>query len=225
MFRRWWWPGRALFLVHALVVATAAVALERLRPRWLANSLLGLAVLGVTASGWRQGLLPLERWAREDSAGVACLAAAPEGAVVDLPYARDQRHLYLQTLHQKPVLGGMLSKKTAFAPQEQRELREENSFLDLLLDLGNRQYTRSLTYDEPDRQRLVDLGYRYLLVRTDAFQRPKIKAGGAIEWLPDWPRLRRNLYRPLGDPDYEDEHIAIYRFDGGVLRCPEGGGG
>jgi len=216
VFRRWWWPGRAIFALHLVTAVVAAVALQRLPwPRWRLP--LGwLVAFLVALGGWWQGLFPLQRWEAERSPGIRCLAQAPEGAVVDLPYAKDQRHLYLQTLHEKPILGGMLSRKPAFAPEQQRTLRAENSFVALLLQLGDRRFNRGFDYEPADRQALLELGYRYVLVRTDAFMRPR--ALGREGMVSDWPRLRRNLERPLGEPDYEDEHLALYALQG-ELGC------
>ncbi len=221
VLRRWWWPARTLFVIHAIVAATASYALGRLSSGLARNGLLAIVVLLVLYGDAKESLLPLESWQSETSPGLQRLACASLGAVIDLPFARDQKHLYLQTIHEKPIMGGMLSKKAAFAPAGQRDLVETNSFLRLLLDLGDRQYTRSLTFQEADRQSILQLGFRYVLVRTDAYTRPKPGGAGELRWVSEWPRLRRSLYRVLGDPVYEDDHLAIYGIDGGSLRCAQ----
>lgn len=219
--RRWWWPGRVVFVLHALVAALAGVALARWRHRRVAVPAVALLGILVLVPAAREGLLPLDRWPAEQSPALSCLAQAPEGAVLDLPFARDQKHLYLQTLHGKPILGGMLSQKEAFAPPEQVALLKENGFVDLLVDLGNREFTRSLAWSPADRQALLGVGYRYVLVRPDAYLRPRPRRDGSVEEVSDWPRLRRTLERPLGEPHYEDAHLALYAIEG---RISCGGG-
>ena len=209
-----------MFAIHLVLAALVPFALaavpSRLRP-WLGGALL----VGAVAQLRGDALFPLQRWDGQGSPVLACLEAAPEGAVIDVPWAKDQLHLWYQTLHRKPILSGMLSKKTAFGPPEVVALREENTLVQVLVGLGEGQYTRSLSFDAADRQELLDLGYRYVLARASAFERPRPQRDGSVKWEPEWSRPRRLLEKAIGEaPVAEDERFALWTLDGSGLSCP-----
>jgi hypothetical protein len=217
VLRRWWWPGRAVGLLWVLAAGAGALALSRLPWRRIPILLGGCFVLTLGLWGVDEGFVPLGAWPAETSPGLACLAAAPEGAVIDLPEETGQRNLYLQTLHGKPILGGMPSTRSGFVPVGTQVLTSSNSFLESLLAVGSRRYPRLAGWEPEDRVALELLGFRYVLVQTDAYQRDSAVAGPGAS---DWPRVQRHLQLFLGQPAYEDERIAIYVLEEGAgLAC------
>ncbi len=222
LLRRWWWPSRALGLLAWPAAAGAAVAVERLAGRWkrrwarpAAAAAVALAAAGGAAAA---GLLPLASWDAAVAPGIACLARAPEGAVVELPYALGQRPLYHQTVHHKPMLNGMLVTKEAFQPEGFLRLRRDNSFVAALLALGDRQPLPGPVRPE-DRAAFEALGYRWVVVRREGFLRPR-RRGGRLVMVDDWARGRRAFRELLGEPAWEDEAVAIYDLRGEGLACP-----
>ncbi len=217
VLRRWWWPGRAVALLWVLAAGMGGQALSRLPWRRLPVVLGSAFVLALALQSLAEGLAPIGAWKAEQSPGLACLAAAQPGAVIDLPDNTGQRNLYLQTLHGKPILGGMPSTKSAFVPVATQVLRESNTFLEILLAVGSRRFPRLASWEPQDRVALELLGYRYVLVQVDAYQRDSAVAG---EGASDWPRVKRHLQLLLGEPAYEDEAVAVFVLEeGGGLSC------
>ncbi len=216
VMRRWWWPGRAVACLSLLGIAGGAVALSRV-PGARLRALLGAGVvLGLFLTSRQQDLVPLARWRAERSPGLACLATAPDGGVIDLPANTGQRNLYLQTLHGKPLLGGMPSTKAAFAPADHRRLLDDNAFLAQLHGVGNQVSAQSASVEAPGRDALLELGFRYVLVQISAYERESPRTGGMVS---DWSRTKRRLTPLLGSPAYEDERLALYGLAASEPRC------
>ncbi len=216
VLRRWWWPGRAVAPLWILAAGAGALALERLPWRRVPLLLGGVFVVMLGLRGVAEGLAPIGAWPAETSPGLACLAQAPQGAVIDLPDNSGQRNLYLQTIHGKPILGGMPSTKSAFVPVETQVLMSSNSYLESLLAVGSRRFPRMVGWEERDKVALELLDFRYVLVQVDMYRRPSAVAGPDAS---DWPRVKRHLQLFLGSPAYEDERVAIYVLGGGEILC------
>ena len=222
VLRRWWWPQRAAMFSLIGCCGLAGVAVGALPARLRALATLTLLLL----LAWRPvgaALLPLPSWSAGLSPGFQCLAAAPAGAVVELPYAYDQKNLYHQTVHGKPQLGGMLVTKDAFVPAGTRLLLRDNSFLRGLVEITARERVRAPDVADGDRAALTALGFRYVLVRTEAFWRLRAESDGALVRRSDWQRGRRLLLPLLGEPAFEDQDLAIWTLDGSGLDCADAG--
>ncbi len=222
--RRWWWPGRAVFLVHVVAAPLLAVLLAAVPARFGARFITGVTLLlAIAVPLRREALLPLATWDATVPATLTCLADAPAGAVIDLPLLVDQKNLWFQTVHQHPVLGGMLLKKPAFAPAAFATLRAEDPLVRALDAVGDRQYTRDIPpATDAERAALVARGYRYVLARVDAFARPVTNRAGVTTWESEWSRPRRQLLALLGAPAAEDPALAVWTLDGGSLPCEPG---
>jgi hypothetical protein len=209
---RWWWPGRAIV---AAFVAFAMLAPLLGKYRFL--SLLFPVALGLEL--FRTPNLPLETWSATAPAPLVCLSRQTEGAVIDLPFYSDQHNLWFQTIHHRPILGGMLMKKPSFGSAGAWQLRKENAFLDLLLDLGDAQLTRETVYDDDERADIVARGFRFVVVDKSRMEGTAVgrhpgTVGGSV-----WQRVRRLLRDVLGEPFQEDESVAVYVLDGSVVHC------
>ncbi len=216
VLRRWWWPGRALGVASMLGVGLAGVAVSRLgRGGPIA------AVVGVTAVSlglWGADLLPLSRWDGRVSPGIACLSTEAD-AVLELPYALGQAPLYHQTVHERPMLNGMLVTKAAFQPPEVVALRAGNSYVRLLVALGERDWRRERVWDPADEAAFRAFGYDTVVFRKAGFLRPRPQRDGTVEMQSDWPRAERIIADVLGSPAWQDEAVAIYALDG-EFDCP-----
>ncbi len=215
LLRRWWWPMRGTVVVHLAVAVLAAAAIARLSRAWPRRQL-GLGI--VLALAWPLGHAPLSSWEAAFTGTSDCLAGAPEGAVIDLPLAKDQRHLWQQVGHGKPQLGGMLSRKPSFGSKEVDALLRTNGFAEELVALGAGDFLRG-GEELSGRSALIDLGYRYVLVRQQAYVRPS-----ATGTRSDYPRLERALLNRLGPPASRDEGgdnaLTLWTLDGTSLSCP-----
>jgi hypothetical protein len=219
ILRRWWWPGRAVALVHVLIAPLFVVLLDRFQG-WRAALSGLLALFFVVAQLRSDSLLPLATWDATPPPALACLARAPRGGVIDLPLLVDQKNLWFQTLHQQPLLGGMLLKKASFAPAEFAALRESNPLMAALDAVGDKQYTRDLPPATAEqRTSLTTIGYRYVLARVDAFQRVRVGRSGQTDTVSEWSRPRRQLLGLLGEPAWEDGALAVWTLGGETLPC------
>lgn len=227
VLRRWWWPGRASAFLGLGLVALGGLGVAGLRRRlgpraaWTAAALLWATAIAGPAS---QALAPLDMWSAAVSPGIHCLAAAPPGAIIELPYALGQRPLYHQTIHGKPILNGMLVTKEAFAPAEVVAFRKQNRVIALLIALGERDWRHPRdAWTAEDLREVQGLGYRYVVFRKEGYLRPRPQRDGSLRMESDWPRAVRILREVsfLGMPSWEDEELALYTLDGSTLSCPD----
>jgi len=162
--QRLWWPGRASAFIGLLVVAGLVAGLAWIRTRWGAWAWRGALV--AVALGWAahlraEQILPFPTWDATIPAGYRCLAQGPPGAIVELPYSWTQAHLYYQTAHGRPLLGGMIENNVLFTPPELTTLRQDNSFVARLIAItggGITQVDGNQDVRPADRLALIDLG-------------------------------------------------------------------
>ncbi len=210
---RLWWPGRSLAVVTALLVPVMAVAMARAGARgrgWLGLSLAACALVFL----WeleRSHLLPFPTWDANVPSGYRCLAEGDRsGAILELPYAWSQAHLYYQTVHGRPIFGGMLEDNASFTPPGTVALKGTNTFVAALFAIAKQARAVAQPTLE-DRDALHRLGYRYVVLQLDAYWAVPPRPG-----LLDNARrtLRRrvlaDLAELLGDPVYRDARVAIF---------------
>lgn len=225
--RRLWWPGRALVLVSLLGGVLAAAGLHEVRQRW-PRLVLPLGLLSLLSFGYELralGYQPFPTWDATIPAGYACLAQGPPGAIIELPYARSQAHLYYQTRHGRPIFGGMVEDNPVFTPEAQRALARDNSFLALLLKLSKDPSVKG-EFTPEDSEAVHALGYRYVVV-----QHAGLMIGSSARRLVDpalsgrSASLLRRLTALLDRPVYTDPDITIFAPWGGGSPCGDEGPG
>lgn len=221
--QRLWWPGRAFAIVGILAPLGAISLLAPIRDgRWRAAA--GVGLVGLLAAGLvTSGLLPASSWDARVPRGYACLAEGPKGAVIDLPYAFTQGHLYYQTAHGRPIMGGMLEDNPVFTPTELTELRATNTFVKAVIDGPPAQGLDAQVVSEADKEAVHALGYEYVVLQLDAYRERVRLAGMANVILEIRLRtLRRSFDRVLGNPVYEDARVAIWAPWGAEPPCDPG---
>ncbi len=223
--QRLWWPARAYAFVAILFGMASAAGLAWLRLRLSTRAWLGALVFSVAAWGVslnRALLLPFPSWDATVPAGYRCLAEGPEGAIVELPYAWTQAHLYYQTVHGRPMLGGMIENNAVFTPEEATELYEDNTWVKRLRSLARVEREAEDTWDEADGEAMRELGYRYVVVQKDAYHIPE-----RTDTLLDnamrtrMRRTFRGVQQMLGAPVYEDARVAIFAPFGDPSPCEQ----
>jgi len=225
---RLWWPGRAFAFLVPLLTLLAAMGLTwAARDRRLQAGLAGLATLLWAMDLRTSGLWPMPSWDASIPAAYQCLGDdtidAGAGAVIELPYGWTQAHLYYQTAHWRPILGGMLENNPTFSPPEALALREENRFLvSAVAAVSASSAPEDWTAADmaADKAALHDLGYRYVVLQKDALA----LRGGAEGMAANLQRTRLRRYRRalvklLGAPVYEDARAAIYAPWGDPTPC------
>ena len=213
--RRLWWPARALG--PALVVGGLVMAVALSRIGWLRWVVAALWIWDLRVSG----LQPMPTWDASIPAGYRCLAEGPEGALIELPYGWTQAHLWYQTAHERPILGGMLERNPVFQPPEASALRSDNGLLAAIIaDTGGPKVPDD--YDQDDLQQLYDLGYRYVVLQLDAmFSGSSDDARFRQARRTQLRRVRYNTQQRLGSPVYADERIMIFAPWGDPRPCGE----
>lgn len=226
--RRLWWPGRAMVLVSLLAGVLAAAGLGEVARRYSARLALLLGLISLGSFGYelqRLEYAPFPTWDSHIPDGYRCLAEGPPGAVIELPYARTQAHLYYQTAHGRPILGGMIEDNPIFTPAEQRKLARENSFLSTLLAVSNDARAEGEPTDE-DKQALRDLGYRYVVVQLAGYVKTMPSSRVVDVFLGEQTAaLNRRLQALIGAPVYADPDINIYAPWGDPSPCGHAGRG
>ncbi len=219
--RRLWWPGRAVVVVTVLGGVAGAVGLASLRRlgAWRQIGAVGILVVWSLADLRGSGLLPLPSWDPQVPAGYRCLATGPEGALIEIPYGSTQVHLVYQTVHGRPILGGMLENNPVFSPPQAVALREENTFVATLLATTSAR-SGPAEWTEADRQAAADLGYRYIILQKDALHHGD--DGSDLARRVRRTRLRRvrwALQALVGAPIYEDARTALFSPWGAPPPC------
>ena len=224
--QRLWWPSRAYAFTQLLYGLTFAVALAWAGQQgraWSAAAGVLASLLWVNHLGG-QKLAPMPTWDAVIPAGYQCLAQGNGEAIIELPYSWTQAHLYYQTAHGRPILGGMLENNEVFTPPESVTLRTENTYVAGLLQASHVDLTSDdILYTDDDRQAVYDLGYRFIVLQNDAFW-----VGGTRPGLVDnamrtrLRRMRRNLNGLAGEPIYQDARIQIHAPWGDPLPCDLG---
>jgi hypothetical protein len=143
--QRLWWPARIVAFTGLLLPIGLGLLLAALRRR--GRLLPALAVAGLAAPLLHDlrdnHMLPMPTWDATIPAGYRCLAEGPPGAIIELPFDWTQAHLYYQSAHGRPILGGMLEDNPVFSPKELADLRQKNALVAQLLTLGQTRSSRA----------------------------------------------------------------------------------
>ncbi|MFT5685763.1 MAG: hypothetical protein ACI8RZ_006717 [Myxococcota bacterium] len=217
--QRLWWPGRAVAILVILLGMAIAAVLGSLAHR----RRLQLAAVVVLSMLWsvelvRGKLMPFNAWDGTIPAGYKCLKTGPEGAVVELPYAWTQAHLYYQTAHGRPILGGMLENNSTFTPPEFNDFLEGNELLNILL--LSRLERAEFSHASDDLEIIHELGYRYVVLQKDAFHALTNHSGLKDNAMRTRLRhMKKQLRGLLGEPVYDDARTSIYAPWGDASPC------
>ncbi len=221
--QRLWWPARAFVVMSILVNLTLVVNLGHLRER-AARYRIGAVVVIALAWGLELaalGYLPFPTWHAGVPAGYRCLEQGGDEALMELPFAWTQAHLYYQTQHGRPIMGGMLENNPEFTPDEVFALHEENTFVASMMHTAHGRPGEK-PWTEEDRQAVHDLGYRFVVLQKDAFHVAKRDPGllDNVRRLQQ-RHLTQGLKKVAGEPVYEDARVAIYAPWGDPSPCGE----
>ncbi len=224
--RRLWWPGRAIALAALLIGVLAAAGIGEVTRRRgaLAGVVVGVFSLGIFGFELRrEGYAPFPTWDATIPPGYRCLAEGEPGALIELPYSKSQSHLYYQTAHGRPILGGMVEDNPVFTPAEQRALIADNRFLSLLLALGKNPRAEG-SIEAADSEAIHALGYRYVVVQHRLYL-----SGGSTRIdsaaTEHTGVLLRRLTALLGRPVYVDPDITVFAPWGDPSPCGDAGPG
>jgi hypothetical protein len=186
---------------------------------WRHGALLTGATALMAGSLLRAGLLPFPTWDASIPAGYRCLEGGPEGSLIELPYGWTQAHLYYQSAHGRPILGGMLERNPVFIPEEARAFLDDSPFVSTLIRAAQSGAAEPPGAFEQGREETLDLSYRWVLLQRDAyFTVNDHQADEEVRRLmrAQQTRLRkveRNLEQLLGSPLYSDGRTLIYPVD------------
>ncbi|MFN7143606.1 MAG: hypothetical protein ACK4YP_07525 [Myxococcota bacterium] len=220
--QRLWWPSRALVITHVAIGVCTAWVFAALAKRPVIQTAIVAATLAATV--WeleKSRLSPMPVWSAHVPAGFRCLATGPEGAIIELPYAYDQSHLYYQTVHERPLLGGMVEDNPLFSPLDQIKFRSDNTFVKLLMDVAV-ENNDGLDYEFADRLAVKQMGYRYVILNKAAYVAPELQNLSRVDMSREGRlrNVRRDLADILGPPVFEDAEATVYAPFGDPSPCP-----
>jgi len=201
--QRLYWPVRAVAVLVPVAAVGAACAARR---PWL----LAMLAVATGVEPFLRGALPLPAWSLPDRTPWLCLGGAP-GALIDLPYGRDQLPLVHQTFHGLPMLNGMHERSRFLVPAGQRELRSQNTYLAALLAAPVNPAANP-TWSEADREALGALGYRWVALRLEALA----EVGGPIHRA---RAARQRLDTLAGPASFEVSGVVVWAPWGGTTPC------
>lgn len=212
--RRLWWPSRAVAFIAILTSIIVAVVVADLRQRSARVQIAGLAAIvfwwGTDLQDIR--MLPFPTWDATIPAGYRCLAEGGDEPIIELPYAWTQGHLYFQTLHERPIFGGMLEDNATFTPEEFTDFRKTNPMMSKML--GGNSIDDPFDWDEQASEEVHALGFEYVVVQKDSWYNPQDDDGGGRLGV-----LMDSLRGAVGEPVYDDGRIAIYAPWGAPPPC------
>jgi hypothetical protein len=220
--RRLWWPSRALVMTHVAIGVYGAWCFAAFRNRPIVQAFVVALALGGTV--WeldKSRLSPMPVWSAHVPGGFRCLSTGAPGALIELPYAYDQSHLYYQTIHERPLLGGMVEDNPLFSPDEQIRFRASNTFVKLMMDVAIDKH-ESLDYTVSDRFAVKAMGYRYVILNKAAYVAPELQQDARVD-LSNEGRLRtvrQNLTTLLGPAVFEDDDATVFAPFGDPSPCP-----
>lgn len=190
---RLYWPVRM-----ASVIGIAALWPRRRGMRIFAV----LAVVETLVRGWA----PLPTWTPTTPGPLVPLARA-DGAILVLPYGWDQWPLVWQTVHGKPMFNGMHERSPSLVPHEQQSFRERNSFVKALIRIPSDPRDTTEPSAE-DRREFIDLGYRWVVLRTDVLTTSSSRLVGATRAR----EVRQRLHELLGEPAVTGDGVEVFRL-------------
>jgi hypothetical protein len=214
--RRLWWPARMVAFATILSPLCLGVLVQATARR---STLLSVFLVGALAIPWHRDLMechlfPLPVWEATIPKGYECLKSGPEGAIIELPFNWTQAHLYYQSAHGRPMLGGMLEDNPVFTPQELTDLREDNAFLARLIAVGRMEKVPE-ELNPQGKEQLIELGYRWVVFQNDAVHVGERKEGLSDNTMRTRARrIYRELDRSLGSSVYRDARITIWSLTG-----------
>lgn len=220
VLQRLWWPARALVFFHVGLAILAAPLWDGLVrwPRTRSVLAFGAAVAWLVDLKVAT-LAPLPMWSARIPNVYECLAKDTDRApVFELPYAYTQAHLYYQTVHEHPIFGGMIEDNKIFTPVPQQAMRTDNTFVKGLIDLADAKYPDKEITTE-DKNAMRDLGYRWVVLDKMPYQNPP--AFPEARPRTNYPEVRTELEKYLGEPVYEDFSGVIWAPWGGSSPCAD----
>jgi len=223
LFSRFHWPDRILPIVFLILIFLGGNNLGRILARIRARgwrAILGAVVTVLIIGQW---LLPYPRYYHlsfpwptdrvpEVSPFYHWLAGQPPGAIIELPLWHVQGATLLQMVHHHKMLGGI--READLVAPAYRDFVADNSLL--------RYFSSLFPFDSPpkgraflesDRDRLRQLGFRYVILqKRSCAEKPPIRVGAALSPvdLVEYRWIREELTRTLGPPVYTDHYLSAF---------------
>ncbi|MEC7241579.1 MAG: hypothetical protein VXW32_10100 [Myxococcota bacterium] len=204
---RFWWPHRWELLCAIGASGLAGLGVQRLVqsgairawPQQLA--VVGLLVLGSVAT--RGGGLSMSELPRSSSE----LYAGVDGPILSVPIGGDSLTgglvLLTQTVHQRPITGGLGQHLPGHRPAEMDAWMQESSLMQLLLSLEGGD-SATVTVSPEDVEALVDRGLRYAVL--DPYNFDSVMSS---RWVASYAAVYWTLF---GEPVRIHEGGAVWRI-------------
>ena len=162
-FDRLWFPYRILGFSFLIISLWTGIQICRFsKKRAVFFCLLGVGVSVGENYFWNS--LPIQAKDTRPPSAIECI----QDKAIELPMGFVRQTLMWQTLHEQQTFGGMGENGLIFLPKKYR-LRLQNPFI-LFLAKASFDPTTQQVYAEPDKQRILDMGFRYLVLDREIIE-------------------------------------------------------
>jgi hypothetical protein len=194
-FDRLWFPYRILGFSFLVVSLWAGTQVQRFSSQKL---VVFLTILGSTVAlleNHALNAMPIQSKNATPSTAVSCI----QDKAIELPMGYVRQTLNWQTLHEQQTFGGMGENGLIFLPPEYRR-RLQNPFIRFLSKTTSDPETTQ-QYSKPDFQRILDLGFRYLVLDREIIEIEFLLTQEIEKERSDLVfEVQRRLNREFGEP-------------------------
>lgn len=224
-FDRLWFPYRMIvcvFFVLCLGAGTLLLRVERARGVKVMLAALAVALVTTAVEQHRWRTFPFVHREMRAPSIIQWLAEQPDGAVMHLPFGFTHIAIVWQTLHHKPLFGGMGENAQVLWPEGYKTRLKSKAVKALIIAARNSHEPLPHVTDA-QRAQLVKDGFRWVVLQRDLAesdnydweQRMQLKKGGDVEQL--GISATRRLVDLLGQPVAVEDEIVIWDLRGGAV--------
>jgi hypothetical protein len=224
-FDRLWFPYRmvvCVFFVLCLGAGTLLVRVERARGVKVMLAALAVALVTTAVEQHKWRTFPFVHREMHAPSIIQWLAEQPDGAVMHLPFGFTHIAIVWQTLHHKPLFGGMGENAQVLWP-EGYKTRLKSKAVKALIIAARNSHEPLPHITDAQRAQLVQDGFRWVVLQRelaesynyDWEQRMQLRKGGDAEQL--GISATRRLVDLLGPPAAVEDEIVIWDLRGGAV--------
>ncbi|MEY3214106.1 MAG: hypothetical protein RIT28_4587 [Pseudomonadota bacterium] len=223
-FDRLWFPYRMMvgvFFVLCLGAGTLLLRVERARGAKLTAAAIVVALAATAIEQHKWQIFPFVTREMRAPALIHWLAKQPDGAVMHLPFGITQPAIVWQTLHHKPLFGGMGENAKLLWPDGYKD-RMKSSMVKALIAAARDPEEPIPAVKPVHRERFLQDGFRWVILHRDLAESDSRNWGqhrrlSAEDVEQVGIQATRRLVGLLGEPVAVDGVLVIWDLRGGSV--------